>query len=210
MNLIILGPPGSGKGTQAEVLAKKFNLVKVSTGDLVREISQSKTNFGEKIKSIIDKGSLLSDEMMSKILVDKLQKISQGIILDGYPRTAIQARFLDEFLADKNQKVNTTLFLKVSYRELKKRLLTRLVCSRCSHIEMGNVLKCSLCGGKLIKRADDNPEVIKERYKKYKKETLPIVQYYKNQHILEEINGEQSPKKVTLDLFKALDKFKND
>ena len=196
MNIILFGPPGAGKGTQANNLAKYFNLYKVSTGDLLREEIDQKTDLGNKIKSIIDKGNLASDDIINN-LIDKIlsnKKFFNRLIFDGFPRTLEQAKNLDSLLKKYNQKISCVLSLTVEKKLIVKRILGRQICRKCGHI-FNEYFKPSenknhSCGIKfLVKRSDDNEEVILKRYDTYLAKTLPIIEYYKKFNLLHEIEG---------------------
>jgi len=196
VNIIIFGPPGAGKGTQSDKIVKSFNLFKISTGDLLREEIKYNTDLGIKIKNIIDKGSFVSDKIISdlitKILSDK--KFDNRIIFDGYPRNLTQAKELDSLLKKYSQEVSCVVNLNVDKDSIIKRILGRVVCSNCGLIfnkyfntPDNNKHKCEL---KYLKtRTDDNEETIKKRYETYLKETLPILNYYDSKKILHHIDG---------------------
>ena len=196
MNIILFGPPGAGKGTQANNIVKSFNLHKVSTGDLLRDETSKKTKLGSKIKSIIDKGSFVSDEIINdlveKILSDK--KYFNRLVFDGYPRNLTQAKNLDILLKKYNQKISCVISLNVDKNIVIKRILGRQTCTKCGLIfnEYFNSPDSSnhSCEKKfLVKRSDDNEETIKKRYGTYLDKTLPILEHYKKLNLLHEIEG---------------------
>ncbi len=196
MNLVLFGPPGAGKGTQANNLVKEFNLFKISTGDLLRDEIKKKGPLSEKIKSLIDKGHLVSDktinDLIEKILSNK--NYSNRMIFDGYPRNLNQAKSFDILAEKYNQKINCVLSLKVDKDVIIKRILGRQICSKCGLIfnEFFNPVtkKNHNCDSKFIqKRSDDNKKTIRKRFETYFKETLPILNYYQNQNLLYEIDG---------------------
>ena len=196
MNIILFGPPGAGKGTQSDNIAKKFNLHKISTGDLLRIEIENNTELGKKIKSIIDKGEFVSDDIINNLIVSILddKKYYNGQIFDGYPRNTNQAKSLDLLLEKHNQKISVVLNLNVSKDIIIKRILGRLICSKCGltfnkyfNTPEKNKHKCDKNYLKI--REDDNPTTIESRFETYKSKTLPILKYYKDQKILSEIDG---------------------
>jgi len=196
VNIILFGPPGAGKGTQADNISKSFNLYKISTGDLLRNEIYKKTSLGIKIKTIIDKGSFVPDEiindLISKILADK--KFYNRLIFDGYPRNLVQAENLDILFKKYNQNISCVLCLNVDKKKIIKRILGRQICSKCGLIfnEFFRPATSNnhACDSKfLVKRSDDNEETILKRYETYIEKTLPIINYYKKLNILHEIDG---------------------
>ena len=180
MNIILYGPPGSGKGTQGNILVKKFNLLKVSTGDLLRDEIKKKTALGLKISSDIDKGKLISNDIINdlieKVLSDK--KYANRFIFDGYPRNLNQAKNIDMMLERNNQKISCVISLKIEKEIILKRILGRQICSKCGLIfnEFFNVPKAEEyeCKHELLKRSDDNEVSVNNRFDSYIKETNPI------------------------------------
>lgn len=171
INLVLFGPPGSGKGTQSEKLEEKYNLLHISTGDLFRAHMKNETPLGKKAKSYIEKGDLVPDEVTIGMMNDKIEKHPEvnGFIFDGFPRTAIQAEALDKFLNEKNIPISKMIALEVEEDELVKRLLNR---------------------GKDSGRADDqNVSIIKNRIEVYNQKTLPVADYYRKQNKYEAVNG---------------------
>jgi len=196
VNIILFGPPGAGKGTQADNISKTFNLYKISTGDLLRDEIYKKTSLGTKIKTIIDKGSFVPDEiindLISKILADK--KFYNRLIFDGYPRNLVQAENLDILFKKYNQNISCVLCLNVDKKKIIKRILGRQICSKCGLIFNEFFRSATsnnhVCDSKfLVKRSDDNEETILKRYETYIEKTLPIINYYKKLNILHEIDG---------------------
>ena len=196
MNIILFGPPGAGKGTQADIIAKSFNLHKISTGDLLREEINNKTHLGEEIKSIINAGALVSDnvinDLIDNILIDK--KFHNRLIFDGIPRNLNQAKNLDILLQKYNQNITCVLNLNVEKEQILKRILGRLTCTKCGQI-FNDYFKRSTaethsCGDKfLTKRSDDSEKIVLHRFDTYLNKTLPILEYYKKLNLLHEING---------------------
>ena len=196
MNIILFGPPGAGKGTQADKIVKDFGLCKVSTGDLLREEIRNNTDLGKKIKPIVDKGWLVSDDIINnlieKVLSDK--KISNRLIFDGYPRNINQAKKLDILIEKFYLKISCVLSLEVNKDTIVKRVLGRQTCCNCGLIfnEYFNpaTSKNHSCGEKFLqKRSDDNEKTITQRFETYLEKTLPILDFYKQQNLLHQIKG---------------------
>ena len=196
MNIILFGPPGAGKGTQANYLVNCYNLYKISTGDLLRKEIENKTSLGIKIQSIISQGSFVSDNIINDLIINILSnnKLNNRLIFDGYPRNLTQAKNLDTFIKDNNLKISCVLSLKVAKDEIIKRILGRQICTKCGLIfnEYFNPATKNNheCNEKfLIKRSDDNEKTITNRFNTYTEKTLPILDFYKQQKLLHEING---------------------
>lgn len=207
MKIILLGPPGVGKGTQANNLSKKFNLPKISTGDILRDAAKQETELGKKAKECMEKGILVPDEVVIGIIKELLKKeeYNNGFFLDGFPRTISQAKALVN-VTD----IDTVLNLKASDESIIKRLSTRRVCENC---QTGfNIISlkpkqegiCDKCGGNLILRDDDKPETIKKRLEIYNNQTKPLIEYYEEKGILKNINAEPSIKEVFEEAVKVL------
>ena len=196
MNIILFGPPGAGKGTQADKIVKNFNLHKVSTGDLLREEIKNNTDLGKKIKSIIDKGSLISDNIINDLIENVLleKKFYNRLIFDGYPRNLEQAINLDSYIKKYKQKISCVLCLNVDKESITRRILGRQICTNCGLIFneyfYPSSSKNHSCDSKYLnKRSDDNEKTIVNRFETYLKKTLPILDFYKKQNLLHHING---------------------
>jgi len=211
MRLVLLGGPGSGKGTQADVLKEKYNVVKLSTGDLLRGEISKNSELGIKAKSFMDKGELVPDSVMIGIL-DKItadfEAKKQGYILDGFPRTIPQAEALLEMLEKQGVELTMALLIDVPEEELIRRLSGRWTCRVCSYTtlkdENGNPKACPKCGGELYQRDDDKKETIINRLKVYHKNTMPLIDFFKDKELLEEIDGYGKLEEISqriLDLF---------
>lgn len=204
MNIILMGPPGAGKGTQAERIAKNFGLLHVSTGDMFREAVKEGTAMGKKAKEYMDKGTLVPDEIVVGIVKERLSKpdAADGVLLDGFPRTVEQAEALDEVLRELGLKLDAVLSVDVDEEELVTRLTGRRVCSNCGttyHIKFNppkvrNI--CDHCGSELYQRSDDTVETVKERLDVYKKQTFPLIEYYKRKGLFQSIDGNQDIEQV--------------
>ena len=197
-NIILLGPPGAGKGTQARMLEEDFGLVQLSTGDLLRAAVTAGTAAGKQAKAVMEAGQLVSDEIVLAILRDRMAApdVARGIILDGFPRTAGQAAALDALLAASGQKVTAAISLEVDDEAMVGRVSGRFTCAACGegyHDEFkmpAHAGTCDRCGGTAFKRrADDNAETVRERLKAYHAQTAPLIAYYDARGVLERIDA---------------------
>ncbi len=198
MNIILLAPPAAGKGTQAELLTEEYKLNHISTGDLLREASQEQNEFGNKLKTIMESGNLVSDEIVLEVLNRYLDKTDNfNLLLDGFPRNIYQAEKLDELLKSKGSKIDYVFLLNVDKDTLLYRITGRRLCKSCGAIYNVNIdpLKpkidsiCDKCGNSLIARKDDNKETFEIRYQEYEKQTKPLIDYYLHQNNLYEIDS---------------------
>jgi adenylate kinase len=206
LNLLMLGPPGAGKGTQAERFARSRRIPKISTGDILREAVHAGTGTGQRVKAIMDRGELVGDDVMIEIVSERLGRrdASNGFVLDGFPRTVAQAAALDGIMMGRDPLIVVDIV--VPEDELVRRLSTRLICSDCgANAPMGTItLQCSRCGGKMVQRADDNSAVVLERLKVYHLQSEPLVEYYRVRPTFRSINGAQPPDQVAADLAAAI------
>ncbi len=198
MNLLIMGAPGSGKGTMSERLCKEYELLHISTGDLLREAVKSQSEVGLKAKDYMDKGLLVPDEVIHQIIFERLKKddAKKGFLMDGYPRTLAQAEDLDGLCKDLGIKIDAILQLDLDEEVIAKRITGRRVCKNCGttyHIS-NNPSKvegvCDVCGGELYTRGDDTLESLKTRLCEYEKSTKPLLDYYRDHVSIEHIDGD--------------------
>jgi len=198
MRIVLLGAPGSGKGTQAKLLADKRGIPQVSTGDLLRSAVAARTELGRRAKAAMDSGELVSDETVLGIIRERLSEpdAAHGFIMDGFPRNIAQAQALDRTLEELGQPVDVAVLLDVEFDILMQRLTGRLTCSVCG--QMYNIYTsppkqdniCDRCGGELVHRDDDNEDTIAKRLKVYEEQTQPLVRYYEEQGKLARVGGE--------------------
>lgn len=198
--LILLGPPGAGKGTQARLLEEKFGLKQLSTGDMLRAAVAAGTEAGQAAKSVMEAGGLVSDEIVINILRDRMLESDcfGGVILDGFPRTPAQARALDEMLGATYQRVNSVLCLRVEDAAMVERVAGRFTCAACGegyHDKFKPTTKpdiCDTCGGtQMIRRSDDKAELVANRLAAYHKQTAQLIDYYRDREILDEVDAMQ-------------------
>ncbi len=214
MNIIFLGPPGAGKGTQAKVLVEKYGIPQISTGDMLREHVKKGTELGKKAKEYMDKGQLVPDEIILSMVKERLSQpdAQKGFILDGFPRTVAQAEALDKMLEEMGRKIEYVLALIVPDDELVERLTGRRTCKNCGmmyHIKFKPPKvegKCDVCGGELYQRPDDNEETVRNRLKVYHESTAPLIEYYKKKGVLFEIDGTKSIEEITQEIINILEK----
>ena len=197
MQIILFGPPGVGKGTQAKLLSSTFKIPHISTGDMLREAINAGTELGSKAKSIMDAGKLVSDEVMIGIIREVLQseRCKNGFILDGFPRTLPQAEALTGLLNELRVTLDNVINLEVEDEEVVRRLGNRLTCRNCGKIYNINVdhltdpHRCLNCGGELSQRTDDAPETVRRRLEVYKHSTSPVKEYYRSMRLLKNVDG---------------------
>ena len=213
MFLVIFGPPGSGKGTQAKKIAEAYKIRQITTGNIFREHIKKGTKLGKKANEYVNKGLLVPDEIINGIVEEELKKdvYKKGFILDGYPRTMNQVNFLRKLLKKRKIRLDTVINLVVGEEEIIRRLSSRRMCSSCQSIFnlVFNPPKkngvCDNCGGKLMQRDDDKENVVKERLKVYEKQTHDVLKHYKKEGMLNDVDGEQDAEKVFVDIKHILD-----
>ena len=212
MRIILLGPPGAGKGTQAAGIVDKYKIPHISTGDIFRKNIKEGTDLGKKAKEYMDQGLLVPDELTVGLVTDRITQddCKNGFMLDGFPRNVSQAEQLDTFLKENNIELSNVINIEVDKSILVSRAVGRRICKSCGatyHVEFNapkNEGICNVCQGELYQRADDNEETVSKRIQVYLDETKPLVDYYSSQGIIANINGQQSIEKVFEDIVTAL------
>jgi adenylate kinase len=213
MNLILLGPPGAGKGTQAQMIVERYHIPQISTGDILRAAVKEGTSLGKQAKTLMDRGQLVPDEVVIGIIDERLRAsdCKTGFILDGFPRTNPQAEALQAILTKIGKSVDHVINIEVDPEELVRRLTGRRTCNNCGgmfHILFHPPKKegvCDRCGGTLYQREDDGEETIRTRLKEYEKQTTPLIQYYQNKKLLRPIQGVGGQNQIFEQIIRVLD-----
>jgi adenylate kinase len=214
MNIILLGPPGSGKGTQAKRIEQTYGIIQLSTGDMLRATTASDTEFGRRVKAIMDSGQLVSDDIMIEMIDHRIAQpdCTRGFILDGFPRNVPQARALDTMLAEHRLKLDYVILLEVDEAALVDRLSGRFSCTQCgaSYHDRYNRPRregvCDVCGStEFTRRADDRPGAVKARFEVYRDQTAPILPYYRDRGILRRVDGMAGIDVVTREIDRILE-----
>ena len=208
LNIILMGPPGAGKGTHAQWMAKDYNIPHISTGDMFREAMSSGSELGQKIKAIVDRGDLVSDELTCALVKERLSKpdCANGYLLDGFPRTIPQAQAWDKIAKEISREVNLVINISCPDEELIRRISTRRVCPKCGASYNVVSMKpkkegiCDVCGSALIQRKDDNEASLKIRLANYYKSTAPLLDYYKGSGVLYTFDGMAGAEKLKKEL----------
>ena len=212
MRVVLLGPPGAGKGTQAATMVEKYHIAHISTGDLLRAAVKEGTPLGLEAKGYMESGQLVPDSLILGLVEERIQKedCQEGFLLDGFPRTPAQADALGEMLNKLNQALDAVINIQVPMDKLMARLTGRRVCKSCG-ATFHNVFNpsaegdfCDKCGAELYQRADDTEETVKARLDVYEQQTAPLISYYAEKGLLKDINGDQDIKKVDEDIARAL------
>ncbi|MBU5308733.1 adenylate kinase [Clostridioides mangenotii] len=212
MRIILLGPPGAGKGTQAAKIVEKYNIPHISTGDIFRKNIKEGTPLGTKAKEFMDQGLLVPDELTVGLVTDRISQddCKEGFMLDGFPRNLAQAEQLDDFLKQAAIDLTKVINIEVDKELLVSRAVGRRICKSCGatfHVEFNPPKEdgvCDVCQGELYQRADDNEETVSKRIQVYLDETKPLVEYYSKQGVVASINGDQSIDKVFEDISDSL------
>ncbi|MGE3273493.1 MAG: adenylate kinase [Vicinamibacterales bacterium] len=210
LHLVMMGPPGAGKGTQAERFAREHGIPRISTGDILREAVSAGTELGQAVKASLDRGELVSDELIIGIVRERLARpdAAAGWVLDGFPRTVPQARALDEMLDGRAPLV--VVEIQVPDEELVRRVRGRRICASCGttvsafNADPARMEKCQVCGGRLVPRSDDNEGVVRDRLKVYWRDTRPMIAYYHERPTYRAVNGAQAPEQVRQALVTAV------
>ena len=213
MNIILMGLPGAGKGTQASEIVKKFPIPHISTGDMFRKAIKDETDLGKEAKSYMDRGELVPDEVTVGIVKERISEddAKKGFLLDGFPRTIDQAESLNQIMSELDREIDAVINIEVPEEELMNRLTGRRICEKCGttyHLVF-NPPKvdgvCDIDGGKLYQRKDDNPETVSNRLSVNVKQSKPILEYYNNKGVLKNIDGSKDIDEVTNDVIDILD-----
>ena len=206
MNIVLLGAPGAGKGTQAALLVEKYGTPHISTGDMLRAAVKEGTELGRKAKTYMDAGELVPDDVIIGLVTERLQNpdTEKGFILDGFPRTSAQAVALDAELSKLERPLDAALLIDVDAEVIVKRLTSRRMCKECGYIGSVADASCPKCGGEMYQRDDDNEATVRNRLEVYQKSTSPLIDYYRGCELLVAIDGDRDPQVVFADVEKAL------
>ena len=206
MNIVLLGAPGAGKGTQAAKLVEEFKMPHISTGDMLRAAVKAGTPLGKKAKTYMDAGELVPDDVIIGLVIDRLQEpdTDVGFILDGFPRTSAQAVALDAELGQLERPLDAALLVDVDPEVIIKRLTSRRMCKECGYIGSVADESCPKCGGEMYQRDDDNEATVRNRLEVYEKSTSPLIDYYRGSELLVSIDGDRNPDDVYADVKEAL------
>lgn len=206
MNIVLLGAPGAGKGTQAQRLVEDYGFAHISTGDLLRAAVKAGTKLGVKAKSYMDEGKLVPDKLVVDLVTERLadDDAQKGFILDGFPRNTAQAVTLDSALSEMGRNLDAALLVDVKAEVIVKRLSSRRTCRDCGYTAPAGVDKCPACGGEMYQRDDDKPETIQKRLDVYETQTSPLVEYYRGKGLLKVVDGDRPVEDVYKDVKELL------
>jgi adenylate kinase len=212
MHVVMLGAPGAGKGTQADILSRELHLPHIASGDLFRQALEKRTNVGLSAKSYMDRGELVPDEITIRMILERIDQpdCASGCLFDGFPRTSQQAEALDQALKERGRAIDKAIYIEVSDEELVKRLSGRWLCRNCQrpyHVTNSPPRtpgECDKCGGELYQRPDDREETVKERIKVFLAQTVPVLDYYEKQGRLVKVNGNLGAQEVAREIFSTL------
>lgn len=206
MNIVLLGAPGAGKGTQAQKLVEDYGFAHISTGDLLRAAVKAGTKLGVKAKSYMDEGKLVPDKLVVDLVTERLadDDTLKGFILDGFPRNTAQAVTLDSALSEMGRNLDAALLVDVKAEVIVKRLSSRRTCRDCGYTAPAGVDKCPACGGEMYQRDDDKPETIQKRLDVYETQTSPLVEYYRGKGLLKVVDGDRPVDDVFKDVKELL------
>lgn len=215
MNIILMGPPGAGKGTQADFIKENYPILHISTGDMFREAVSNATAMGLEAKKYMDAGQLVPDEVTIGVVEERLSKpdCAEGFLLDGFPRTIPQAEALDQVLAKMNKKVEAAIDISVPEEILLDRMTGRVSCSKCKTVYNTKFSPpavagvCDKCGGELVQRSDDKAETVKNRLQVYLDQSQPLLNYYEKKGVLYSLDGNRNTQEVFKDVQQVLEKF---
>jgi adenylate kinase len=206
MNIVLLGGPGAGKGTQSDKLVEAFGMCHISTGDILRGAVKAGTELGKKAKGYMDAGDLVPDDLIIDMMKERFQEpdTAEGVILDGFPRTTIQAVALDGLMAELERPLDAALLIDVDPEVIVARLTSRRMCRECGYIGSEADAACPKCGGEMYQRDDDNETTVRNRLDVYEKATSPLIDYYRGSELLVAIDGDRDPQEVYKDVKAAL------
>ena len=207
MNIVLLGAPGAGKGTQGQKLVEEFGIAHISTGDLLRAAVKAQSELGKQAKAYMDAGKLVPDQLVIALVKERLAQpdAQKGFMLDGFPRNIAQAETLDGELKDMGAELDAALLVDVPFEVIVERLSSRRTCRSCGYTAPAGVDTCPRCGGEMYQRDDDKPETINKRLDTYQNQTQPLIDYYESHGILKAVDGNRAVDEVYVDVKKVLD-----
>jgi adenylate kinase len=206
MNIVLLGAPGAGKGTQGQKLVEEFGIAHISTGDLLRAAVKAQSELGKQAKAYMDAGQLVPDQLVIDLVKERLAQpdAQKGFMLDGFPRNIAQAETLDGELKDMGVELDAALLVDVPFEVIVERLSSRRTCRACGYTAGADVTECPRCGGEMYQRDDDKPETINKRLDTYQNQTQPLIDYYESHGILKTVDGNRPVDEVYVDVKKVL------